>query len=88
MNIHSFIRFLRLIFLISIAFFFFKPKTKEFGPNKKNSYFSTQKLRKKKFEPKIEKATYKNNQFMDQLIQNGPNCAEANQSGLKWTHVE
>ena len=87
MNIHSFIRFLRLIFLISIAFFL-KPKTKEFGPNKKNSYFSTQKLRKIFFEPKIEKATYKNNQFTDKLIQNGHNCTEANQSGLKWTHVE
>ena len=88
MNIHSFIRFLRLIFLISIAFFFLSQKLKSLVQIKKNSYFSTQKLRKKNFEPKIEKATYKNNQFMDQLIQNGPNCTEANQSGLKWTHVE
>ena len=71
-----------------ILFIFFNSKLKKFSSNIIKFHIFQPNLKKKKKRAKLEKETYKKNQFKAQLIQNRSKRTEidrVDQIGPKWT---
>ena len=74
-----------------ILFIFFNSKLKKFSSNIIKFHIFQPNLKKKKKRAKLEKETYKKNQFKAQLIQNRPKRTEidrVDQNGLNGTDVD